>query len=231
MFLNVTSTLWIQMHSWTCGSVSGGENKSQFRCKCLGSKEKVTTKCSRGGGLISLKVFIGFVVLFEAVWINWRQREGQNVVRIALKTPYFHFQRLQSGLNTPHLSLVLSAAQNCSGLRTCSDCLERAECGWCGDPSNTGKGVCMEGSYRGPLKPAGARTGPRDRDRLRDRDMVLDQSLCTSDRGYNWAFIQCPGEQNHQNRPHPRRFYCLHSSQDWKWKCASSLFITSDLLQ
>lgn len=48
----------------------GGKNKSQFRCKCLGSKEKVTTKCSRGGGLISLKVFIGFVVLFEAVWIN-----------------------------------------------------------------------------------------------------------------------------------------------------------------
>ncbi|XP_062285983.1 attractin-like protein 1 [Scomber scombrus] len=83
-------------------------------------------------------------------------------------------------------------AQNCTGLRTCADCLERAECGWCGDPSNTGKGVCMEGSYRGPLKPAHAKTGPRDRDRLRDRDMLLDQSLCSSDRGYNWAFIQCP---------------------------------------
>uniref|UniRef100_A0A8C4EDP5 Attractin-like 1a n=1 Tax=Dicentrarchus labrax TaxID=13489 RepID=A0A8C4EDP5_DICLA len=86
-------------------------------------------------------------------------------------------------------------AQNCSGLRTCAECLERAECGWCGDPSNTGRGVCMEGSYRGPLKPATARTGPRDRDRLRDRDMVLDQSLCSSDRGYNWAFIQCPACQ------------------------------------
>uniref|UniRef100_A0A3Q3JKC5 Attractin-like 1a n=1 Tax=Monopterus albus TaxID=43700 RepID=A0A3Q3JKC5_MONAL len=45
-------------------------------------------------------------------------------------------------------------AQNCSGLRTCAECLERSECGWCGDPSNTGRGVCMEGSYRGPLKPA-----------------------------------------------------------------------------
>uniref|UniRef100_A0A7N9AWV3 Attractin-like 1a n=1 Tax=Mastacembelus armatus TaxID=205130 RepID=A0A7N9AWV3_9TELE len=87
------------------------------------------------------------------------------------------------------------AAQNCSGLRTCAECLERAECGWCGDPSNTGRGVCMEGSYRGPLKPASARAGPRDRDKLRDRDMVLDQSLCTSDRGYNWAFIQCPACQ------------------------------------
>lgn len=92
------------------------------------------------------------------------------------------------------LSHISSTAQNCSGLRTCAECLERAECGWCGDPSNTGKGVCMEGSYRGPLKPAIARAGPRDRDRLRDRDMVLDQSLCSSDRGYNWAFIQCPGQ-------------------------------------
>uniref|UniRef100_A0A3P9DQ12 Attractin-like 1a n=1 Tax=Maylandia zebra TaxID=106582 RepID=A0A3P9DQ12_9CICH len=44
-------------------------------------------------------------------------------------------------------------AQNCSGLRTCAECLERVECGWCGDPSNTGRGICMEGSYRGPLKP------------------------------------------------------------------------------
>uniref|UniRef100_A0A7N6BX10 Attractin-like 1a n=1 Tax=Anabas testudineus TaxID=64144 RepID=A0A7N6BX10_ANATE len=82
------------------------------------------------------------------------------------------------------------SALNCSGLRTCAECLERAECGWCGDPSNTGKGVCMEGSYRGPLKSVNARAA-----RLRDRDMVLDQSLCTSDRGYNWAFIQCPACQ------------------------------------
>ncbi|KAI3362823.1 hypothetical protein L3Q82_001869 [Scortum barcoo] len=86
-------------------------------------------------------------------------------------------------------------AQNCSGLRTCAECLERAECGWCGDPSNTGRGVCMEGSYRGPLKPARHNPGPRDRERLRDRDMVLDQGLCSSDRGYNWAFIQCPACQ------------------------------------
>ncbi|XP_056903005.1 attractin-like protein 1 isoform X4 [Takifugu flavidus] len=80
-------------------------------------------------------------------------------------------------------------AQNCSGLRTCAECLERAECGWCGDPTNTGKGVCMEGSYRGPMKTTAARVGPRV------RDMVLDQSLCSSDRGYNWAFIQCPACQ------------------------------------
>ncbi|CAB1432940.1 unnamed protein product [Pleuronectes platessa] len=81
------------------------------------------------------------------------------------------------------------SAQNCSGLRTCADCLERAECGWCGDPSNTGKGACTEGSYRGPLKPSSPRAGSWD------RDMVLDQSLCTADRGFNWAYIQCPACQ------------------------------------
>lgn len=84
-----------------------------------------------------------------------------------------------------------STAQNCSGLRTCAACLERAECGWCGDPTNTGKGVCMEGSYRGPMKTPAERVGQR----VRDKDMVLDQSLCSSDRGSNWAFIQCPGKQ------------------------------------
>ncbi|XP_027862351.1 attractin-like protein 1 isoform X2 [Xiphophorus couchianus] len=80
------------------------------------------------------------------------------------------------------------SAQNCLGHRTCTECLERVECGWCGDPSNTGRGVCMEGSYRGPLKPSSTRSGSR----LRDRDMVVDQSLCSSDRGHNWAFIECP---------------------------------------
>ncbi|XP_078787636.1 attractin-like protein 1 isoform X3 [Oryzias latipes] len=87
------------------------------------------------------------------------------------------------------------SALNCSGLRTCADCLQRAECGWCSDPSNTGRGVCMEGSYRGPLKPANPRSRSRDRVRLRDGDMVVDQSLCSTDKGYNWAFIQCPACQ------------------------------------
>uniref|UniRef100_A0AAY4AY35 Attractin-like protein 1 n=1 Tax=Denticeps clupeoides TaxID=299321 RepID=A0AAY4AY35_9TELE len=41
---------------------------------------------------------------------------------------------------------------NCSGLRTCNKCLEQPECGWCGDPSNTGRGQCMEGSFRGPMR-------------------------------------------------------------------------------
>ncbi|KAM6956454.1 attractin-like protein 1 [Aplochiton taeniatus] len=81
-------------------------------------------------------------------------------------------------------------AQNCSGLRTCGQCLEQAECGWCGDPSDMGRGVCVEGSYRGPLK------SPRQtRDRERLRDMVLDPSMCPTDKGYNWAYIHCPACQ------------------------------------
>ncbi|XP_077437375.1 attractin-like protein 1 isoform X2 [Vanacampus margaritifer] len=74
------------------------------------------------------------------------------------------------------------AAQNCSGVRTCGECLERPECGWCGDPSDTGRGVCMEGSYRGPLRPAHG-------------NMVLDRGLCSADTGYDWAFIRCPSCQ------------------------------------
>uniref|UniRef100_A0A8C4ZJK4 Attractin-like 1a n=1 Tax=Gadus morhua TaxID=8049 RepID=A0A8C4ZJK4_GADMO len=88
------------------------------------------------------------------------------------------------------------AAQNCSGLRTCGDCLGQVECGWCRDPSDTGRGVCMEGSYRGPLKQL-TRAGPRDRDKERpgDRGMVLDQTMCAADRGFSWSFIQCPACQ------------------------------------
>ncbi|KAG7262433.1 hypothetical protein CRUP_006543, partial [Coryphaenoides rupestris] len=90
----------------------------------------------------------------------------------------------------------MAEAQNCSGLRTCSDCLGQVECGWCGDPSDTGKGVCMEGSSRGPLKSL-IRAGARDRDkeRPRDRGMVLDHALCPADKGFHWAFIQCPACQ------------------------------------
>uniref|UniRef100_A0A7N6C2W6 Attractin n=1 Tax=Anabas testudineus TaxID=64144 RepID=A0A7N6C2W6_ANATE len=42
--------------------------------------------------------------------------------------------------------------ENCSGYRTCGQCLDQPGCGWCTDPSNTGKGQCIEGSYRGPFQ-------------------------------------------------------------------------------
>lgn len=76
-------------------------------------------------------------------------------------------------------------SQNCSGFRTCGQCLEQPDCGWCGDPSNTGRGQCVEGSYRGPMK-----NPPKH-----SQDMVLDTGLCPKERGFEWAFIQCPACQ------------------------------------
>ncbi|CAB1330419.1 unnamed protein product, partial [Coregonus sp. 'balchen'] len=48
----------------------------------------------------------------------------------------------------------MKQSENCSGYRTCGQCLEQPGCGWCTDPSNTGRGQCMEGSYRGPFQTA-----------------------------------------------------------------------------
>lgn len=83
--------------------------------------------------------------------------------------------------------------QNCSGLRTCALCLEHPECGWCGDPSSTGKGVCMEGSYRGPMKRP-AKQGLPVQAHLLPQDMSLELGSCPREKGFEWAFIQCPGK-------------------------------------
>lgn len=84
-------------------------------------------------------------------------------------------------------------AQNCSGLRTCSQCLEQPECGWCSDPSSTGKGLCMEGSYRGPMKRP-AKQGQPAQAHLQPQDMSLELGSCPREKGFEWAFIQCPGK-------------------------------------
>ncbi|KAG2462460.1 ATRN1 protein, partial [Polypterus senegalus] len=76
-------------------------------------------------------------------------------------------------------------SQNCSGLRTCTHCLEQPGCGWCNDPSNTGKGQCIEGSSRGPMKVMGKQS----------QEMVLDQVLCPKEKNFEWAFIHCPACQ------------------------------------
>ncbi|XP_033836080.1 attractin-like protein 1 [Periophthalmus magnuspinnatus] len=88
------------------------------------------------------------------------------------------------------------SAETCSSLRTCSECLQRVQCGWCAGPSDTGRGVCMEGSYRGPLKPltTSITQGPGATG-LRALHMGLDQSMCAAERGFNWSFIQCPACQ------------------------------------
>ncbi|KAF4791212.1 Attractin-like protein 1 [Turdus rufiventris] len=75
--------------------------------------------------------------------------------------------------------------QNCSGLRTCGQCLEQPGCGWCNDPSNTGKGQCLEGSSRGPMKPVSVHSS----------EMMLDATLCPKEKNYEWSFIQCPACQ------------------------------------
>nr|XP_046232511.1 attractin-like protein 1 [Scatophagus argus] len=81
-------------------------------------------------------------------------------------------------------------AQNCSGLRTCSQCLEQPECGWCGDPSSTGKGLCIEGSYRGPMKRL-----MKQGQQVQSQDMILEPGSCPREKGYEWAFINCPACQ------------------------------------
>uniref|UniRef100_A0A3P8WFD4 Attractin n=1 Tax=Cynoglossus semilaevis TaxID=244447 RepID=A0A3P8WFD4_CYNSE len=84
--------------------------------------------------------------------------------------------------------------ENCSGYRTCGQCLDQPGCGWCTDPSNTGKGQCIEGSYRGPFQTAvpapstlpGLTANPQP---------ALNVSMCPHDSKYNWSFIHCPACQ------------------------------------
>uniref|UniRef100_A0AAY4ETR7 Attractin n=1 Tax=Denticeps clupeoides TaxID=299321 RepID=A0AAY4ETR7_9TELE len=86
--------------------------------------------------------------------------------------------------------------ENCSGYRTCSLCLEQPGCGWCTDPSNTGQGQCIEGSYRGPIQtllPAPS-TSP-SATQLRPLSPMLNISMCAQEQKYNWSFIQCPACQ------------------------------------
>lgn len=84
---------------------------------------------------------------------------------------------------------IFLIAENCSGYCTCSHCLEQPGCGWCTDPSNTGKGKCMDGSYRGALKmPTPSATGKQS------LEPVLNVSMCAGEHNYNWSFIQCPGK-------------------------------------
>lgn len=86
-------------------------------------------------------------------------------------------------------NLCSFTAENCSGYCTCSHCLEQPGCGWCTDPSNTGKGKCIEGSYKGPVKmPSQAPAGNSYPQPL------LNASMCLEDSRYNWSFIHCPGK-------------------------------------
>uniref|UniRef100_A0A3Q2Z0Z0 Attractin n=1 Tax=Hippocampus comes TaxID=109280 RepID=A0A3Q2Z0Z0_HIPCM len=84
--------------------------------------------------------------------------------------------------------------ENCSGYRTCGQCLEQPGCGWCTDASNTGKGQCMEGSYRGPFQTSVP--APSTLPGLpADPPPALNASMCPGEALYNWSFIHCPACQ------------------------------------
>ncbi|XP_062852126.1 attractin isoform X1 [Trichomycterus rosablanca] len=85
--------------------------------------------------------------------------------------------------------------ENCSGYRTCSQCLDQPSCGWCTDPSNTGKGQCMEGSYRGPIQTLLHAPSSSRPTLIPAPQAILNVSFCPHENKYNWSFIQCPACQ------------------------------------
>ncbi|KAG7255086.1 hypothetical protein CRUP_034133 [Coryphaenoides rupestris] len=83
-------------------------------------------------------------------------------------------------------------AENCSGYRTCSQCMEQPGCGWCTEPSNTGRGQCMEGSYRGPFQ--SEMPAPSSLPGMAPSlQVALNASMCPDQAKYNWSFVHCPG--------------------------------------
>nr|XP_056711187.1 attractin [Euleptes europaea] len=82
--------------------------------------------------------------------------------------------------------------ENCSGYFTCAHCLEQPGCGWCTDPSNTGKGKCIEGSSRGPMKMPAPSPPPTGKSQLKPN---VNASMCLSAHNYTWSFIHCPACQ------------------------------------
>ncbi|XP_060728242.1 attractin isoform X2 [Tachysurus vachellii] len=85
--------------------------------------------------------------------------------------------------------------ENCSGYRTCSQCLDQPGCGWCTDPSNTGRGQCMEGSYRGPIQTLLHAPSSSRPSLVPAPQALLNVSWCPHENKYNWSFIQCPACQ------------------------------------
>ncbi|TSW48764.1 Attractin [Bagarius yarrelli] len=85
--------------------------------------------------------------------------------------------------------------ENCSGYRTCAQCLDQPSCGWCTDPSNTGRGQCMEGSYRGPIQTLLHAPSSSRPNLVPAPQALLNVSWCPHENKYNWSFIQCPACQ------------------------------------
>ena len=75
------------------------------------------------------------------------------------------------------LGWVRSCTQlDCEERGNCTSCQELPQCGWCNDPSDTGKGQCSLGGFRGP------------------RNENLCQSIDSVGNQEEWEFSQCSGE-------------------------------------
>lgn len=154
-------------HGLICEKATGNPNQStRPSCKKPCSLHTTCANCTSQA--------------MECMWCGSAQRCVDSTAYV-ISFPYGQCLEWQTGD---------CVAQNCSGLRTCSQCLEQPECGWCGDPSSTGKGLCMEGSYRGPMKRP-AKQGQQ----VQSQDMILEPGSCPKDKGYEWAFVHCPACQ------------------------------------
>ncbi|KAM9772814.1 attractin-like protein 1 [Syngnathus typhle] len=151
-------------HGLICEKATGNPNQSsRLPCKKPCSLHTTCANCTGQA--------------MECMWCSSAQRCVDSTAYV-ISFPYGQCLEWQTGE---------CLAQNCSGLRTCGQCLEQPECGWCADPSSTGKGLCTEGSYRGPMK--------RPAKQGQSHDMSLEPAVCPKDKGYEWSFIHCPACQ------------------------------------
>ena len=72
-------------------------------------------------------------------------------------------------------SFLVCPSVECGGLKNCTECQDSAQCGWCNDPSDTGRGECIDGGF----------TSPRDNGSCYQVDEF--------GRSETWNFDICPG--------------------------------------
>ena len=91
----------------------------------------------------------------------------------------------------------------CSDIQTCDKCLKNPMCGWCDDGTDTGVGVCLEGSATGPYSWNGTHHS-------------LVSGAC---HGSHWHFSECPSCQcnghSHCTKETPNVCYkpCKHLTE------------------
>ncbi len=63
----------------------------------------------------------------------------------------------------------------CEESKNCTECQGNSRCGWCNDPSDTGKGQCLDGGF----------TSPRQNESCNQMDLFGQTET--------WNFDLCPG--------------------------------------